>query len=115
MLHPRLLNPRVLFRRVLFGRAVFGGVAFAALALFAGPAFSQQRLGPLRWAPRNQVAFRPSGPIKPKVDLRPQIEKLGLAVRDQGNRSTCSVFATTFLIEYHAARAKGMQGLELSE
>jgi hypothetical protein len=94
---------------------VFGGVAFAALAIFAGLASAQQRLGPLRWAPRNQIGFRSSATIAPKVDLRPQIEKLGLAVRDQGNRATCSVFATTFLIEYQAARTKGMKGLELSE
>ncbi|HUI42425.1 MAG TPA: C1 family peptidase [Terriglobia bacterium] len=36
----------------------------------------------------------------PQVDLRPTIESLGLAVRNQGGRGTCSVFAMTFLLEY---------------
>jgi len=37
---------------------------------------------------------------KPEVDLRPEIEALGLKVRNQGNRGTCSVFATAFLLEF---------------
>jgi Papain family cysteine protease len=36
----------------------------------------------------------------PQVDLRPTIEALGLAVRSQAPRGTCSVFAMTFLLEY---------------
>jgi hypothetical protein len=36
----------------------------------------------------------------PQVDLRPAIQSLGLAVRSQGSRGTCSVFAMTFLLEY---------------
>jgi hypothetical protein len=90
------------------------GVALAALAVFAGPASSQPTKPP-RTAPRIQIHFLPDAAIAPRVDLRPEIAKLGLAIRDQGDRGTCSVFATTFLIEYHAARARGMRKLELSE
>ncbi len=89
------------------------GVAFTLLAVFTVPASTQQK--PLRTAPRIEVAFHPTAPIVAEVDLRPEIEKLGLAIRDQGNRGTCSVFATTFLIEYHTARAKKMKDLDLSE
>ncbi len=66
-------------------------------------------------APRVQVPFKPDASITPTVDLRPAIEKLGLTVRDQGDRGTCSVFATTFLIEYQAARTQNANGLDLSE
>lgn len=94
-------------------RLVIPGVGFAMLAALTGPASSQER--PFRTAPRIQIRFQPSASIAPEVDLRPEIERLGLAVRDQGNRGTCSVYATTFLIEYHAARTKGVKDLELSE
>src|SRR5215469_15601994 len=47
------------------------------------------KLPPTRWGNRG-----------PQVDLRPTIESLGLAVRNQGSRGTCSVFAMTFLLEY---------------
>ena len=101
MLSPRLLVP---------------GVLFFAFATLAGPASSQERNRPLRTAPRIQIAFRSSATTAPEVDLRPEIERLGLAIRDQGaNRGTCSVFATTFLIEYQAARTKKMKNLDLSE
>lgn len=48
------------------------------------------------------VTLRPMGPLSmlPQVDLRPEIQSFGLAVRDQGSRGTCSVFALTFLLEY---------------
>jgi hypothetical protein len=66
-------------------------------------------------APRVQIPFQPGASPRPDVDLRPGIEKLGLIVKDQGNRGTCSVFATTFLIEYQAARAQQANGFDLSE
>ena len=66
-------------------------------------------------APASQIPFKPSASITPEVDLRPGIEKFGLTVRDQGSRGTCSVFATAFLIEYHAARTQKVNGLDLSE
>jgi hypothetical protein len=76
-----------------------------------GPALAAQ----YRSAPRAQISFQPSASLRPDVDLRPEIDKLGLIVKDQGNRGTCSVFATTFLIEYQAARAQKANGVDLSE
>lgn len=46
----------------------------------------------------------------PEVDLRPEIRSRGLQVREQGNRGTCTVFATTFLIEYQRAGMTGAHG-----
>ena len=40
------------------------------------------------------------------VDLRPQLDRWGLAPRSQGKRGTCSVFAVTGALEYAAARQK---------
>ncbi len=37
---------------------------------------------------------------RPEVDLRPKITALKLGIKNQGNRGTCSVYATTFLLEY---------------
>ncbi len=67
-------------------------------------------------APAASNTFRPAAPINrvfvehfvsslaPEVDLRPEISRRGLHVRNQGvNRGTCTVFATTFLIEYQKA------------
>jgi len=73
-------------------------------------------------------AWRPAAPIHipfieqfasgyaPEVDLRPEIKSRGLQVRDQGNRGTCTVFATTFLLEYQRAGMAGEHGADaLSE
>ncbi|HZV78770.1 MAG TPA: C1 family peptidase [Candidatus Binatus sp.] len=61
-------------------------------------------------------ASNPENSVEPSVDLRPQIHERGLAVRDQGNRGTCTVFATTFLVEYQKSGMIGAQkGLDLSE
>lgn len=49
------------------------------------------------------------------VDLRPQIQQFGLAVRSQVDRPTCTIFATTFLIEYMTAKEKGAPGANFSE
>ncbi len=48
------------------------------------------------------VKLPPPGPQSklPQVDLRPTIQSLGLSVRDQGARGTCSVFTMTFVLEY---------------
>jgi len=80
----------------------------------------QAQLGPAltaryQPAPRVQIPFQPNASLRPDVDLRGEIDKLGLSVKDQGNRGTCSVFATTFLIEYQAARAQKTDGVDLSE
>ncbi len=53
--------------------------------------------------------------LSPEVDLRPKIRQYGLHIRNQGNRGTCTVFATTFLIEYQKAGMPGTpRGLHLS-
>lgn len=49
------------------------------------------------------------------VDLRPQINEMGMAVRNQAPRGTCTIFATTFLIEFWTARAKGLKTTDFSE
>jgi len=102
-------------------RFLVPGVVVLSLLVLAAPARPQQpkpgrRMMALQYrpAPRVQMVFRARGP-KPQVDLRPQISKLGLAIRDQGNRGTCSVFATTFLIEYHTARTMNQNNLQFSE
>jgi hypothetical protein len=81
----------------------------------AGLVSSPARQGAYQPAPPTQIPFKPTASIAPEVDLRPTIEKFGLTVRDQGRRGTCSVFATAFLIEYHAARTQKLNGLDLSE
>ena len=49
------------------------------------------------------------------VDLRPQIHQLGMIPRDQAPRGTCTIFATTFLIEYWTGRANGLKNVDFSE
>jgi C1A family cysteine protease len=56
-----------------------------------------------------------SGAALPQVDLRPQINALNLAVRSQGSRGTCSVFALTFLLEYQYRTRQGLSVNDLSE
>jgi hypothetical protein len=48
--------------------------------------------------------------LGPEVDLRSKIRQFGLPIRNQGNRGTCTVFATTFLIEYQKASMSGASG-----
>lgn len=72
------------------------------------------------WRPASpiHVTFRglPETAVAPRVDLRPQIRNRGLRILDQGNRGTCTVFATTFLIEYQKAGMPGQpKGIALSE
>jgi len=99
-----------------FPRLLITGTALAALTVFVGATHSQEQPRQPRWAPRIQIVFRPDVSISPTIDLRPEIKRLGLAIRDQGNnRGTCSVFATTFLIEYHDARTNNLRNLDLSE
>ncbi len=59
---------------------------------------------------------RPSSFSKlPQVDLRPTIEALGLDVRSQGTRGTCSVFTLTFLLEYAYGTRLNTGSNDLSE
>jgi hypothetical protein len=54
-------------------------------------------------------------PALPQVDLRPAIRSLGLAIRNQGSRGTCSVFAMTFLLEFMYGTRLGTPVNDLSE
>jgi hypothetical protein len=54
-------------------------------------------------------------PLAPEVDLRPTIRKYELHIRNQGNRGTCTVFATTFLIEYQHVAMNEPEPHKLSE
>lgn len=99
---------------MLARRLLIPGVALQLLVL-ANQTSAQPSERFYRPARRVQIRFQPEVLTRPEVDLRPEIERLGLAVRDQGDRATCSVYATTFLIEYQTARTKGVKGLELSE
>jgi hypothetical protein len=56
-----------------------------------------------------------STPTTKNVDLRNKIGGFGIAIRDQGQRNTCSVYATTFLLEYETAKATNQKGLDFSE
>ena len=49
------------------------------------------------------------------VDLRGNIASFNIPVRDQGGRNTCSVHATTFLLEYESAKGSAQKGLSYSE
>lgn len=71
----------------------------AALVLFLGCASAIA--SPALAAPPIKTGPVSSQPILPKgVDLRPEIDARGLTVRDQDGRGTCTIFATSFLIEY---------------
>ena len=52
---------------------------------------------------------------RPEVDLRPSIEGMGIAIRDQGDRGTCSVFAMTFLLDYAYGKHFGYRTPDFSE
>jgi hypothetical protein len=52
---------------------------------------------------------------RPDVDLRRAIAAMGIAIRDQGNRGTCSVFAMTFLLEYAYGKNFGYRTPDFSE
>src|SRR5262245_1145575 len=56
-----------------------------------------------------------SMPATKGIDLRDQLKGSEISVRNQGSRNTCSVFATTFLIEFETAKASNQKGLDLSE
>jgi Papain family cysteine protease len=91
------------------------GVAIVSVAVAVGLVASAGAQQP-------KFAWRPAVPISnifiehfgsglaPEVDLRPKIRQFGLPIRNQGNRGTCTVFATTFLIEYQKGSMAGASG-----
>jgi C1A family cysteine protease len=92
------------------------------LASFLGSAFlltgTAQAASPARHYARpvhvRFVEHFKSG-LAPEVDLRSKIAARKLAIRDQGSRGTCTVFATTFLIDYQKAGMKSTGSNDLSE
>ena len=54
-----------------------------------------------------------SPPLPASVDLRPEIDRLGIGPRSQGHRPTCSVFTVVSTLELALARVRG-EGLRLS-
>ncbi len=73
---------------------------------------------PFRDVPIEPITFKPvkfTPADTPNADLRPTILKKQMAVRDQGNRGTCSVHAMTFLLEYMYATRKNLNFRDLSE
>lgn len=49
------------------------------------------------------------------IDLRPTISQMGLGVKHQGDRGTCSVFASTFLLEYMVCKERSLRIQTLTE
>lgn len=49
------------------------------------------------------------------VDLRSKITSFNIPIKTQGSRNTCSVYATTFLLEYETAKASNQTGVDFSE
>ena len=97
-------------------------LALSAAMLRPGPApnATAAEVRSATWRPAMPIpatfAGQPESGYKAEVDLRPQIRTRGLHIRNQGNRGTCTVFATTFLIEYQKAGTSGQRpGLALSE
>ncbi|MBL9214908.1 MAG: C1 family peptidase [Opitutaceae bacterium] len=45
--------------------------------------------------------------VQPEVNLRPRFAEMGLGVRDQGRRPSCSIFAIVCALEYQNARLTG--------
>ncbi len=86
------------------------GLALIALWL----AFGSGIAGAAQWRPALPVRVtfieRFASGLEPEVDLRPQIKQRHISIRNQGNRGTCTVFATTFLIEYQKAGMVGSTG-----
>ncbi len=50
-----------------------------------------------------------------RVDLGPEMARLGLSVRTQGDRNTCSLFAVTALASFEAGRPSPAPAKQLSE
>jgi papain like protease len=94
------------------------GLAIVSLMFAVGLAASAAAQPPIPvWraaAPINRIFIEHFGSgLAPEVDLRPKIRRFGLPIRNQGNRGTCTVFATTFLIEYQKAGMPGASGAHI--
>ena len=115
-------------------KTIFAGISVVASAAIAFTLLTPrsassfqvqaQRMGAQQRNPRFVVKpemVRIERPVigfdnKPDVDLRPEIAALGLSIRpNQGDRGTCSVFATTFLLEFMYAKNYGFKAPDFSE
>ena len=117
----------------MIGRRIFLFITLAATILGTTPyALAQRRQTPVPQATIEQIRRRPARIIakpfniqladivielinQPDVDLRPTIKTMGISIRNQGGRGTCSVFAMTFLLEYMYAKRQGYMNPDFSE
>ena len=117
----------------MISRRIFLFIALAATMLSTTPyAPAQRRQPPVPQATIEQIRRRPARIIakpfdiaiadiaielinQPNVDLRPTIKTMGIGIRNQGGRGTCSVFAMTFLLEYMYAKRQGYMNPDFSE
>jgi hypothetical protein len=117
----------------MISRRIFLFITLAATILSTTPyALAQRQQPPVPQATIEQIRKRPARIIakpfniqiadivielinQPDVDLRPTIKTMGIDIRPQGDRGTCSVFAMTFLLEYMYAKQKGSTNPDFSE
>src|SRR5579863_200252 len=111
------IDMRPLLRPTLVTTFTF---ALSFVALLVSVTSARAEVLPLNW--RDAIPLRLPRIAQPDhiatlaVDLRPEIARRGLHIRDQGERGTCTVFATTFLIEYQlAGQMPNSRGVKLSE
>ena len=64
---------------------------------------------------QTDVRLPPHGHLPASVDLMPELERLGLTARVQGNRDTCSLFAVTGVAEFEVGRESHRRPSRLSE
>jgi C1A family cysteine protease len=117
------MSLRKLFLFLSFVATLFSSAPFA-LAQRPQVEISPETINQIRQRPKRQIA-RPFNVAisdiiaelgnQPDVDLRPKIKQMGIAIRNQGSRGTCSVFALTFLLEYMYARNEHYQSPDFSE
>ncbi len=86
----------------------------------SGPAGRIAALAKTTWTavlpqPASIAAVTPNRFNIPAADLRPKIAQLGLGIRHQGARGTCSVHAMTFLLEYMSATRRNRNYGNLAE
>jgi hypothetical protein len=111
MQKPKLI-PKHACLLVLLAAAVLGLSWIGTATTQSPPRYRSIRIEPFR-VPINPVTFEPHN--QPEVDLRPHIASMGITIRDQGNRGTCSVFAMTFLLEYAYGNHYGYRTPDFSE
>jgi len=60
------------------------------------------------------IAAAQTADLPGKVDLTPDLQRFGIAPRQQGNRDTCSLFAVTALADFECAQSDPQQHRPLS-